>query len=161
MKRFVLLLILILLFTVVRSPAKDHIFLSFSYATFDIIKQRKPSTEGRLELHFRRDSWKLNPFGGVMLNSDHARYIYAGFLYELPIFKQFHVIPSFAPGSYYGGKSKNLAFGLEFRSQIEIAFHFTNQSRIGISFSHLSNASLGRSNPGEESLAISAVIPLD
>ena len=70
------------------------------------------------------------------------------------------LIPSFAPGIYYGGKSKDLNFDLEFRSQIEISYFLKNDMKIGLNFNHISNASLGKPNVGVESLGITFVFPL-
>ena len=50
-------------------------------------------------------------------------------------------------------------FALEFRSQIELAVRLENDIRVGVSFSHISNASFGEENPGVESLALTYVIP--
>lgn len=130
-------------------------YISFSNAVFDILKKGDTSVEWRLE--FRRDfsGLAVDPLAGMMINTDGARFIYAGISYELPLFDFLSVIPSFSPGLYSKNKSKELHFLLEFRSQIELSFHFDLYTRLGVSFNHISNASLGKSNPGVESLAIS------
>ena len=70
------------------------------------------------------------------------------------------ITPSFAPGYYDKGNGKELYFNLEFRSQLEIAFRFTNGARIGASIGHISNASLGPPNPGVEYLACTIAFPV-
>ena len=130
-------------------------FISFSNAVFDILKKGDTSVEWRIE--FRRDfsGWAVDPLAGMMINTDGARFIYAGISHELHLLDFLSVIPSFSPGLYFKNKSKELHFLLEFRSQIELSFHFDLHTRFGVSFNHVSNASLGKSNPGVESLAIS------
>ena len=39
------------------------------------------------------------------------------------------------------GDGLDLGYGLEFRSQLEIAYRFDNRSRLGVAVSHMSNAS--------------------
>jgi len=94
-----------------------------------------------------------------MANTDGAVYIFSGFYIDIPITSFLYISPSFAPGLYHKGNSKNLNFALEFRSQIEIGIRLENNIRVGISFSHISNASLGKINPGVESIALTYLIP--
>jgi len=94
-----------------------------------------------------------------MANTDGAVYLFSGFYIDIPIESFFYITPSFAPGLYHRCNSKNLAFALEFRSQIELTYVFNNHSRIGFSFNHISNASFGEENPGVESFALTYVIP--
>ena len=103
----------------------------------------------------------MKPFGGIMANTNGAVYLFSGFYIDIPIASFLFVTPSFAPGLYHKCDSKNLDFALEFRSQIEVSYVFSNHSRIGFSFNHISNASLGDENPGVESLALTYVIPLE
>ena len=49
---------------------------------------------------------------------------------------------------------RDLGYELEFRSGIEIGYVFCNKSRLGVHFYHISNASLGRKNPGEEACPV-------
>ena len=87
-------------------------------------------------------------------------YAYGGLGYDIFIGKNFALTPSFAPGLYYRGNGKKLWFPLEFRSSIEAAAVFGGQHRIGAQFYHISNASLGRKNPGAEALVFFLAIPL-
>ena len=66
---------------------------------------------------------------------------------------------SFAPGYYHKGASKNLGYDLEFRSQLEISYRLDDRSRLGLSISHMSNASIGDKNPGTENLMVTYAIP--
>ena len=66
--------------------------------------------------------------------------------------------PSFAPGLYRPGRGIDLGYPLEFRSQFEAGYRIRGRSRIGVAFSHMSNAGLGATNPGVETLTLDYVI---
>ncbi|MGB5847273.1 MAG: acyloxyacyl hydrolase [Ignavibacteriaceae bacterium] len=95
-----------------------------------------------------------------MVNTEGAIHIYLGLYYDVPLTDFLFLTPSFAPGLYAKNSSKDLNFALEFQSQIEISFKFVNGARVGVSFNHISNATLGEENPGVESLALTYIIPL-
>jgi hypothetical protein len=140
--------------------AQDQSFLAVSVAAFDVIQQHEPSVEGRLEFRLDKSNWKFDPFVGVMGNSDEAKHVYVGILYNFIFQRRIIITPSFAPGLYFRGKSKDLSFVLEFRSQLEIAYCFRNSMKIGLSFNHISNASIKPPNIGVESLALTFIFPI-
>lgn len=143
-----------------KTSAQDKNYVALSSAVFDILQQSAPSFESRIEFRFEKIEFFAHPFSGVMTNSEGATHIYVGFYYEIPLNEYLFITPSFAPGIYAGNGSKDLDCALEFRSQLELAFKFINGAGIGISFNHISNASLGDENPGVESLALTYIIPL-
>ena len=96
---------------------------------------------------------------GVMVNTDGAIHSYLGIYYDFLVANRIYITPSFAPGLYSKRSSKDLQFALVFKSQIEASYRFAEGGRIGISFNHVSNASLGVENPVVESLAITYIIP--
>lgn len=135
-------------------------YISFSTAIFDFLQDDVTSIEARIEYRVNSLKWPLKPFVGVMANTDGAEYIYSGVFYEIMITSFLSFVPSFAPGFYIKNKSKDLHFILEFRSQLEAIFILPNELKVGISFNHISNASLGEANPGVESLAITFQLPV-
>jgi len=157
-----LIAVLICLFCIIeidgQSKQKEN-YISLSTAIFDVLQKKNPSLETRLELRMER-YWAANPFAGVMTNTDGAINVFAGFFKSFEITSFLILTPSFAPGLYYKHKSKDLHFVLEFRSQIEVAVRLKDDVRVGINFSHVSNGSLGRLNPGVESLAVTYYLPL-
>ena len=72
---------------------------------------------------------------------------------------KFYFTPSFGAGIYDDGSGKKLGNDLQFRTSFEISYELKNKNRIGISFSHISNANLGDKNPGVEILSFSYHIP--
>jgi len=135
-------------------------YISFSTAVFDILQQESTAFEGRIEYRGIEFYSDFKPLTGVMLNTGGAVHLFAGIFIDIPIFDFLYFSPSFAPGLYFNKKSKNLHFLLEFRSQVEIAFKIGNEIKVGVSFNHISNASLGKVNPGVESIALTYYFPL-
>ena len=135
-------------------------YLSFSTAIFDVLQNDIPSFEGRIEYRVNSAKWPLKPLTGFMANTDGGRYIYAGLFFEISITDFFSLIPSFAPGFYIKNFSKDLHSLLEFRSQIEAIVTLSKNLIAGFSFNHISNASLGETNPGVESIAITVQLPV-
>ena len=59
--------------------------------------------------------------------------------------------PSFAPGYYHPGDGKDLGHVLEFKTEVQASYSISESSSLGVSYNHISNASLGDKNPGANS----------
>tara|TARA_B100000989_G_C19488088_1_gene448443 strand:- start:709 stop:1239 length:531 start_codon:yes stop_codon:yes gene_type:complete len=108
----------------------------------------------------------LKPFFGFEYTNDSASYILTGIYFEDNLGELFEgnksklfFTPSFGAGIYNDGSGKKLGNDLQFRTSFEISYEFKNKKRIGLSFSHISNANLGDKNPGVEILSFSYQIP--
>ena len=99
-----------------------------------------------------RDSFlgKLSPITGGFFTEKSALYLYSGVQteYELGFLT---ITPSFAPGYYNYGSGKDLGYPLEFKSEVQMSFNLGDSSHLGMSYNHISNASLGTKNPGANS----------
>ena len=93
---------------------------------------------------------RISPITGGFLTENSAAYMYSGVQaeYEIGIFK---ITPSFAPGYYHAGNGKDLGSPLEFKSEVQLALNLSETSKFGMSYNHISNASLGTKNPGANS----------
>ena len=93
---------------------------------------------------------KLSPITGGFFTEKSAFYLYSGVQaeYELGFLT---ITPSFAPGYYNYGNGKDLGYPLEFKSEIQMSFNLSDTSHLGMSYNHISNASLGTKNPGANS----------
>ncbi|OGU78317.1 MAG: hypothetical protein A2W11_07825 [Ignavibacteria bacterium RBG_16_35_7] len=156
----ILLIVIPILLSFSNLTAQNKNYVALSSAVFDILQQDNPSYETRVEFRLERINFGAHPFSGVMANTEGALHLFIGLYYDIPLADYFFITPSFAPGVYAKNSSKDLKYALEFRSQIEISIKFVNGARIGFSFNHISNASLGVENPGVESLALTYIIPL-
>ena len=104
----------------------------------------------------------LKPFFGVEYTNDSASYLLTGIYFEDNLGELFegdksklYFTPSFGAGIYDDGSGKKLGNDIQFRTSLEVSYELKNKNRIGISFSHISNANLGDKNPGVEILSLS------
>jgi len=93
---------------------------------------------------------KLSPITGGFLTENSAAYLYTGVQAEYDI-GMFTITPSFAPGYYHEGNGKDLGHPLEFKSEVQMTFNLSDSTHLGMSYNHISNASLGTKNPGANS----------
>ncbi len=131
--------------------------LAIHTGAFDFNKRDNPATEFGLEYRFtpRQSLFYLIPVIGLTANTDGGHWLYSGMRYDIRLSDRWILSPHLAASLYGRGHSKNLGYGLEFRSGLELAYHINAHSHLGLGIYHLSNAGLGRNNPGEESLIIS------
>lgn len=148
---------IILLFNFIN--AQNTSALSLTLADFNILRNDYRAIEGRIEYRYERVNYDAIPFVGVMANADRAFMLYGGLMYDIVLFDKFFITPSFAPAIYFKGKSKNLDFIIEFRSQIEVTALLDDGTRFGFSFNHISNGRLSLYNPGVESFAVTYIVP--
>lgn len=144
----------------VSAAADDPDFLSVAIGAFDLVQDHDKATEFRVEYRSDQKIWLVKPFVGLMGTTDSAIYGYGGFLLDVYFGKRWVLTPSLAAGYYDEGDGLDLGHEVEFRSSIELSYRFDNRSRLGISFYHLSNASISDDNPGTEVLSIVYSIPL-
>ena len=125
------------------------------------------SDESLLDIGPKEDNFFfLKPFFGVEFTNDSASYFLTGIYFEDNVGEllegnesKFYFTPSFGAGIYDDGSGKKLGNDLQFRTSLEVSYELKNKNRIGISFSHISNANLGDKNPGVEILSFSYHMP--
>lgn len=104
--------------------------------------------------------WELKPFVGGEVTSEASFWLGGGVYADFWVSDHLIITPSFGVGAYDEGDSDlDLGFPIEFRSQIEAAYQFQNNNRVGVAFGHISNASLDEDNPGTEILNLYWHIP--
>ncbi len=92
----------------------------------------------------------LSPVTGAMITADNAAYFYTGVQAQYKIGKV-NLTPSFTPGIYEQGDGKDLGHIIEFKSEVQLSLNLFENSQFGMSYNHISNASLGNKNPGANS----------
>ena len=102
--------------------------------------------------NLNRDTFlgNISPITGAMITADNAGYIYTGVQAQYKI-GALNITPSFTPGLYHEGDGKDLGHMLEFKSEVQLSIDFSQSSKLGFSYNHISNASLGDKNPGANS----------
>ncbi len=96
---------------------------------------------------------KFSPVTGGFITGKNSVYLYTGVegQYKLgPV----SILPSFTPGYYEKGSGKDLGNVLEFKSEIKIGLDIFDSSKIGYSYSHISNNNWGDVNPGTDNQSI-------
>ena len=102
------------------------------------------------ELYRKSFLGNLSPITGGFLTEKNAFYLYSGVQAEYDL-GFLTITPSFAPGYYNYGDGKDLGYPLEFKSEIQMTFNLSDSTNLGMSYNHISNASLGNKNPGANS----------
>ena len=92
----------------------------------------------------------LSPITGALITADNAAYFYTGIQAQYKMGK-IHLTPSFTPGIYEQGDGKDLGHIVEFKSEVQLSLNLFENSQLGMSYNHISNASLGEKNPGANS----------
>ena len=95
----------------------------------------------------------LSPITGGFITEKNAMYFYTGAQaeYDLGLFT---ITPSFAPGYYNSGNGKDLGSALEFKTEVQMSMNLSDSTEFGMSYNHISNASLGDKIPGANSYMI-------
>ena len=99
-----------------------------------------------------RDTYlgNISPITGGFITKNSAVYIYSGIEWNIEM-GAFDFTPSFAPGLYHKGDGKDLGHALEFKTEIQLSYSLSENTNFGMSYNHISNASLGDKNPGANS----------
>ena len=99
--------------------------------------------------NLQRDTFlgNLSPITGVFITENSAAYIYSGVEWNFNL-GGINFTPSFAPGLYSEGDGKDLGHVLEFKTEVQASFDISEKTSLGMSYNHISNASLGDKNPG-------------
>ena len=95
----------------------------------------------------------LSPISGGFITENSAVYVYTGIEWNFDL-GGINFTPSFAPGLYEEGDGKDLGHILEFKSEVQASFNISDNSSLGMSYNHISNASLGSKNPGANSYMV-------
>ena len=154
---YVLLACILLNISVVadEKTLENNTELSFYTGMFDFSDDGKKSSligfQHQNE-NLNRDTFlgNLSPITGAMITADNATYFYTGVQAQYKI-GVLNFTPSFTPGIYNEGDGKDLGHALEFKSEIQLSLELPKDSQLGLSYNHLSNASLGDKNPGANS----------
>ena len=130
--------------------------ISFYTGTFDVIDKEgddKTSLFGmehkNPELFRNTFLGKFSPISGGFMTGDSSVYLYTGVEGQYGI-GRLKILPSFTPGYYEKGNGKDLGSALEFKSEIKLGLDIFENSRLGYSYSHISNNEWGDINPGTD-----------
>lgn len=141
------------------AKAESRVLVAGGVGAFDFI-HNYTAGEGRLELRLSEGLFYIKPLIGAFFTTKGSVYTYFGLRGEIPLGSHFLLIPIAAVGDYEKGNGKDLGAHIEFKTGAEFDYVFNNGLRIGPAFDHVSNAGIGRKNPGEENILLMVTAPL-
>lgn len=132
---------------------------------FDVLPDNKKPGAGATglvlsEYRFGDLLWIFAPFIGVMGTAKGAFYGYGGFGFDINFAEKWVITPTAAVGYFSHGSGINLGAHTEFRTGAELDYRFDDLVRLGAGFYHMSNAGIGKSNPGVELATVVLTVPL-
>ncbi|HEY1506865.1 MAG TPA: acyloxyacyl hydrolase [Stellaceae bacterium] len=147
--------------TIASNPAKAEFggYIAGGLGAFDFL-HNYTAGEARFEFRFDQSILYWHPQVGVFVTNRGSLYTYGGFRLELPVGKHLMILPNASVGDYEKGAGKDLGSHIEFKTGVEVDLVFANGIRVGPVFDHVSNAGIGKKNPGEENLMLMVSIPL-
>ncbi len=144
-------------------PAYVHLSdtdISVYAGTFDVIDKEGDDKTSLIGVEHKNSNLfrdtilgKLSPVTGGFVTGDSSVYLYTGIEAQYG-FGPLKILPSFTPGYYEKGDGKDLGSALEFKSEVKIDFNIFENSKLGYSYSHISNNDWGDTNPGTDNQQI-------
>ena len=154
-------LLLVILFTASRLIAAEEVNtngnqLNFFIGNFDFSDDKQKAILVGFQHqneNLYRDTFlgNVSPITGGFVTENSAVYVYTGIEWNVDMSEKILFTPSFAPGLYHEGDGKDLGHVLEFKSEVQFSYVASNNTSFGVSYNHVSNASLGDKNPGANS----------
>ena len=138
----------------------ENLDISVYTGTFDVIDKEGDDQTTLVGVEHRntdlfRNSFlgKIAPVTGAFMTGKNSLYFYTGIEGQYNI-GPMNISPSFTPGYYEKGSGKDLGSALEFKSEIKVGFDLFKDSKLGYSYSHISNNDWGNTNPGTDNQQI-------
>lgn len=140
----------------------DLISIGGGWVDFDKDQSSDPKTQSadiRLEYRWGHNFWgasndwvdfQIHPVVGVEVSTRSQLYGFYAFAFDAVFWKHLVLTESESVGLWDSGDAKPLGSFIEFRSQVEAGWRFDNDMRLTAQISHISNAGIGKRNPGEE-----------
>ena len=154
-------LLLVILFTASRLIAAEEVNtngnqLNYFIGNFDFSDDKQKAILVGFQHqneNLYRDTFlgNVSPITGGFVTENSAVYVYTGIEWNVDMGEKILFTPSFAPGLYHEGDGKDLGHILEFKSEVQFSYVASNNTSFGVSYNHVSNASLGDKNPGANS----------
>ncbi len=136
-------------------------YLDLGIGAFDVFERKsdsKRSAAMRAEFRLGEKIYGLGPAVGALANTDRGAYGYLGLYADLR-YRDFVFTPLAGVGAYHQADSSDLGGVFQFRLALGITYQFEDQSRLGITLGHISNARIHDENPGEDEVYVSFALP--
>jgi hypothetical protein len=142
------------------AAAEEPDLLAIGIGSFDFVRLDDPAGDFRIEYRHGRGLWVFQPWLGLEVTSDAALFGVAGLFSDFALGQRVIVSPSVGVGAFRRGNGRDLGGVFEIRSQLEVAWRFADERRLGIAVSHISNAGISDRNVGTEIVTLYYAFPL-
>lgn len=108
----------------------------------------------------------IGPMLGLSANTDGGVFGYGGAYAAVRVLDNVYLLPSAGIGGYARGQSKDLGGVLQFHLGAGLFYQLKSNdwlpagTRLGVTYTHISNAFIHSSNPGADNLLVSVSVPL-
>jgi len=153
--------LLVILFTASRLIAAEEVNtngnqLNFFIGNFDFSDDKQKAILVGFQHqneNLYRDTFlgNVSPITGGFVTENSAVYVYTGIEWNVDMGEKILFTAIFAPGLDHEGDGKDLGHVREFKSEVQFSYAASNNTSFGVSYNHVSNASLGDKNPGANS----------
>ncbi|WP_157954351.1 acyloxyacyl hydrolase [Saccharospirillum mangrovi] len=145
--------------------SNDDGYAKVFIGTYDMFRDNQDTQYG-VEAQFADGltRYDFKPLVGLMRTREQSHYLYTG-VSRTSFFAQSETglafTFSFGPGLYFYGDGDDTDLGhiFELRSSGGLLWEFADATRIGLHYSHLSNASITEVNPGSEMVTLTYELP--
>lgn len=138
------------------SPAAGTASVALSLGAVEIVDP-DPRALVSFEYRYAAGRYRPSPWIAAEATGD-DRFFGFGALVDLPLGRRLALTPAFGAGIYLDPGGGGLGWHLEFRSSLEMTWRIGG-TRLGAGVAHYSNAGLGDTNPGTESLRVVWIVP--
>lgn len=136
------------------APDQQSITLLARYGMLGVADDEAADPLAGLELRFPQNWQGVRPWIGLNLTDGNTWFAGAGLVYDIELTRDYRATVGTGPFYYQNRPGRDLGLELEFYSFLEITRELPRDQRLGIRIGHLSNAGLGRRNPGSETVSI-------
>ena len=149
--------------------AQDPDLISVSAGAYDFEDYEDESAELRVEY---RSGWKIlgvefgpvfrgiGPMVGLMADTNGGVFGYGGIYADIRLGDRVVVYPTTGLGGHSEGDSRDLGGVFQFHLGVAATYRFEDDSSLGITVTHISNATIHDENPGVETILLTYTVPL-
>ena len=144
---------------------RDLIVLNIGHSDIDDFDE--PTVEASIEYTSRNTVWGnatwfsgIGPLLGLTITGKGAFFAYGGIYGDYFIGDSLVIRPEVGFGAFTRGDGKDLGGVFEIHGSLSIAYAFDNEARLGVTYSHISNAGVNASNPALDSVLLTYAFPI-
>ena len=175
--RLTLKILIIFFISVVSSSSKEHLYykiglFDYKHETGGMALNIKNVTDNTFNLLNLGELSQIYEFTGfidknnwfskgeqIKKREEYSIYLSSGLQKKIDLSQKISLVPSFSIGLYEEfDDGKDMGYPVEFKSEIELNYNLSKSSLFGVTWNHISNADIGGTNPGSDSVLINFII---